>query len=284
MARPNKIGLEYFPLDVDFFNDEKIGAISGEFGIKGELACIKLLCAIYRQGYFILWNEMLQMKLIKELPGVSADLLNNIVSRLVRWGFFDKTLFDKNGILTSSGIQRRYFEIIKRRRTNDDNLPYLLVNVCNNSINVCNNYHLTDINVYNNRQSKVKESKVKKITPPLPSPKDDSVGVVPTWRNDFEIYLNNLREAYKRLLANKDYIEERERYHPGIDIKLSLEKACKDFWSKESGWNNKKKSKTVEIDWETTFNNALDLKSNQVWKTKEQLKNEKAQTVKYRKL
>ncbi len=30
MARPNKQGLDYFPLDVDFFNDEKIEAISGE--------------------------------------------------------------------------------------------------------------------------------------------------------------------------------------------------------------------------------------------------------------
>ena len=34
MARPNKEGLDYFPFDVDFFSDEKIGSISGEFGIK----------------------------------------------------------------------------------------------------------------------------------------------------------------------------------------------------------------------------------------------------------
>lgn len=42
MARPNKMGLDYFPFDVDFFNDEKIVAISGEFGIKGEIVVIKL--------------------------------------------------------------------------------------------------------------------------------------------------------------------------------------------------------------------------------------------------
>lgn len=165
MARPNKIGLDYFPLDVDFFNDEKIGAISGEFGIKGELACIKLLCAIYRQGYFILWNEMLQMKLIKELPGVSADLLNSIVSRLVRWGFFDKTLFDQSGILTSNGIQRRYFEIIHRRKTDGD-LPYLLVNVYNNPVNVCKNTGSGVVNVNINAQRKEKERKVNNT--PLP--------------------------------------------------------------------------------------------------------------------
>lgn len=162
MARPNKIGVEYFPFDVDFFNDEKIGAISGEFGIKGELACIKLLCAIYRQGYFILWSEMLQMKLIKELPGVSATLLNEIVSRLIRWNFFDKDLFDKSGILTSKGIQRRYFEITKRREKNSVDLPYLLVSVNNNQVSAYRNTISDDINVCNNSQSKVKESKVNK--------------------------------------------------------------------------------------------------------------------------
>ena len=41
MASPNKMGLDYFPFDVDFFNDEKIVAISGEFGIKGEIVVIK---------------------------------------------------------------------------------------------------------------------------------------------------------------------------------------------------------------------------------------------------
>ena len=173
--------MDYFPFDVDFFNDEKIGAISGEFGIKGELACIKLLCAIYRNGYFAVWNEMLRMKLIKELPGVSANLLDEIVSRAVRWGLFDKALFDDGGILTSDGIQRRYFEITKRRISTYNNLPYLLVSVCNNEVNVsrnevnavsvCNN----EVSAYINPQSKVNKNKKKKIkkeknTPPIFKP------------------------------------------------------------------------------------------------------------------
>lgn len=54
MARPIKEGLDYFPLYVDIFEDEKIEAISGEFGIKGEIIVVKLLCAIYKKGYFIL--------------------------------------------------------------------------------------------------------------------------------------------------------------------------------------------------------------------------------------
>ena len=152
MARPKKTGLDYFPFDVDFFNDEKIIAIAGEFGLKGEIATIKLLCAVYRNGYFIEWNEMFRLKMVRLLPGVSVDLLEQIVKRLVRWEFFDKNLFYSANILTSKGIQKRYFEAVKRR-CNNDNLPFLLHNAHNNPINVCNN----PINVCRNA---TKESKV----------------------------------------------------------------------------------------------------------------------------
>lgn len=158
MARPNKIGLDYFPLDVDIFEDEKVSAISGEFGIKGEITVIKLLCAIYRNGYFILWNDLLKFKLLRSLPGISSELIESIVNRLVIWEFFDKHLFDSVKVLTSRGIQKRYFEASKRRKIEGE-LPYLLINVCNNVVNVCNNPFSDSINASKNL---TKESKGKK--------------------------------------------------------------------------------------------------------------------------
>lgn len=152
MARPKKQGIDYFPFDVDFFSDEKIGAISGEFGIKGEITVVKLLCAIYRNGYFILWDEVLRMKLLKDLPGISIELLDKIVNRLVKWGFFEQDLFSTARVLTSRGIQERYFEAIKRRKDFSE-YPYLLVSVYKNPINVCRN----PINVCRNPQSKGKK-------------------------------------------------------------------------------------------------------------------------------
>lgn len=156
MARPLKTGLDYFPFDIDFFEDEKITLIAGEFDIKGEITAVKLLCAIYRNGYFIEWNERTKFRLLKNLPTISDGLLESIVDRLVRWEFFDKTLFDSARILTSKGIQKRYFEASKRRGQKPD-LPYLLVNVDNNAVNVCNN----PVNVDKNplKESKVKENK-----------------------------------------------------------------------------------------------------------------------------
>lgn len=162
MARPNKIGLDYFPLDVDIFEDEKMVAISGEFGLKGEITVIKLLCAIYRNGYFILWNDLLKFKLLRNLPGVSLELLESIVNRLVLWGFFDKALFDSVEVLTSKGIQTRYFSAARRRKTGDD-LPYLLVSVDGNWVNVDNNPVNVNINAIKKR--KEKEIKIKKETP-----------------------------------------------------------------------------------------------------------------------
>lgn len=142
MGRPRKTGLDYFPLDVDFFDDEKISAISGEFGIKGEITVIRLLCAIYRNGYYIKWGDLLKFRLAKSCPGLSAELIESIVNRLVRWGFFDKGLFDSVKVLTSKGIQRRYFEAAKRRLKADESPPpYMLTNVSvdRNPVNVDRN-------------------------------------------------------------------------------------------------------------------------------------------------
>lgn len=126
---------------------------------------IHLLCAIYRNGYFIVWNDMLKYKLLKELPGISAGLLQQIVEGLVRWGFFDKDLFGSAQILTSRGIQKRYFEAIRRRVPSDSKLPYLLVSADINKVSA-------DINPINdniNPQSKVKKSKenISPHNPPL---------------------------------------------------------------------------------------------------------------------
>lgn len=129
MARPRKQGLDYFPFDCDFFSHEKVVAIAGEFGLKGEIIIVKLLCAVYRNGYFVEWSDMMKYKFLKDLPGVSSELLDQVINRLVKWEFFDKGLFDSDRILTSAGIQNRYFEATKRRGIGDET-PYIL-SYCN---------------------------------------------------------------------------------------------------------------------------------------------------------
>ena len=162
MARPTKKGLDYFPFDVDFFSNEKIEAIDGEFGSKGVLAVIYLLCMIYEKQYYMEWTKLIRAKIARRINGASIELIDQVVNRLVEWEFFDNDLFYSANILTSVNIQSIYFEAVKRRKE-DRNLLYLLINVdINPSTNDIN------ANINTTKKSKVKESKVKEInTPPI---------------------------------------------------------------------------------------------------------------------
>lgn len=91
------------------------------------------------------------------------------------------------------------------------------------------------------------------------------------WRDDFEIYLSEVTKSYEKISNDKDFIKDRERYHPNIDIKLSLEKSFKDYWSTEAAWYKRKKSKSKTLDWVSTFKNSLDQKMNQVYKPRHDL-------------
>lgn len=193
MARPSKSGLDYFPFDVDFFEDEKIEAIFVEFGIKGEITVVKLLCAIYRNGYFILWNDRLKIKLLKNLPGVSSELLELIVKRLVKWEFFNENLFNSAAILTSTGIQKRFFSVTKRRKQNEE-FPYLLINVCNNPINVDSNNE----NVGNNA---TKESKGKEVNLSLNNAQAQEA-FPPS-----DIFDKPLLECYNEISSNRPWVD-----------------------------------------------------------------------------
>lgn len=91
---------------------------------------------------------------------------------------------------------------------------------------------------------------------------------ISNWRNDFNIYLFDLKQIYEKLIIDQNYIEQQEKFNPNIDIKLSLEKAVTNFWGTEAGWKYKKKQKSKEIDWKATLTNAISL--NKVWKPKDQ--------------
>lgn len=84
------------------------------------------------------------------------------------------------------------------------------------------------------------------------------------WKSSFEIYLNEMNTTYDEIIHDKNFIQEQEKFHPGIDILLSLEKAKTNFWGTEAGWQNKKKSRAKEINWKLTFVHAIEM--NKVYK------------------
>jgi hypothetical protein len=88
-----------------------------------------------------------------------------------------------------------------------------------------------------------------------------------TWRTNFYLYKKELEEAKQKIIT-PEYILKSQKYYPNLDIQKTLEKSIEFFWIKESGWKNKKSSKTKVIDWETTFNNSISNKMNWVYNEK----------------
>ncbi|WAU30925.1 DUF4373 domain-containing protein [Lactiplantibacillus plantarum] len=153
MARPVKEGLDYFPLDVDFAVNDKTEAIMGEFGPKGVLFMIYLLSAVYQNGYYLQWNKLKQMQLANRIEGVSPELANQIVNRLIAYGTFSEELFNSAKVLTSQRIQETYEDATKRRKSQKPTKYWINVDI---------NKDTSVVNVDINPQSKVNESKVNK--------------------------------------------------------------------------------------------------------------------------
>ena len=128
MTRTQKTGIDYFPISVDFFDNPKICAVTVEHGIKGQAAVMMILCAIYRNGYYIEWTPEVYITILKELPGINIKKMQKIVGTLVEWGFFDQSLFEQHQVLTSRDIQQYFSKAADlEHKTANGSLPYWLV-------------------------------------------------------------------------------------------------------------------------------------------------------------
>lgn len=165
MARPLSRGIEYYPLDVDFLNDLKIKKIMKSCGPNSIAIIILLLGNIYGdEGYFMKWDEDVCF-LVADAVGAKEVYVKEVLKKCLQVDLFSSELFEKYKIITSKGIQKRFFEITKRRKRENLIDDYLLVNVTETGVNVTETpitVAETGVIVSKSTQSKVKESKVKK--------------------------------------------------------------------------------------------------------------------------
>lgn len=184
MARPTKEGLDYFPLDIDIDQDDKIAMIEAKYEMAGFGLIIKLLMKIYRHGYYYDWGEQQKLLFVSKNKA-SLEFVDAVVNDALDWGFFNKELFDKFKILTSRGIQKRYIKCAERRAEIKIISDFILIDLMSysesdrtrikvidniNLINEYNNYSNGDAELYKSTQRKVKkrESKVKNIKNTIP--------------------------------------------------------------------------------------------------------------------
>lgn len=155
-------GINYFPLNVHL--DDKFELIEAEFGLKGFAIVVKLFQKIYgQQGYYCEWTEDVALLFGKNV-GLGGDAVSEIVRAAIKRGIFDSELYDKYQILTSRGIQGRYFEAVSRRKEVEVRKEYLLIKVDQiyKNVRILNeNVNISSKNVNISEQKKVEESKVK---------------------------------------------------------------------------------------------------------------------------
>jgi len=159
MARPTRQGVDYFPLDV--YLDNKVKFIEIKFGLKGFGTVVKILQNIYSQGYWSNWGEDEKL-LFADENRITLDEVKDITGECLDRGIFDKKLYDTHKILTSTGIQKRYKEIVRRRKDVEVTEDYLLID----SISIVNADMVTTSCRHGDdksTQSRVKESRVKEI-------------------------------------------------------------------------------------------------------------------------
>lgn len=110
MARPNKEGLDYFPFDIDLFQDIRIRKLIKYQSGKAITVYALLLCIIYKDGYYVRWDKELPF-IISEQTGFEEAYVLEVINSCLKLGLFNEELYTSDGILTSKGIQERYKKI-----------------------------------------------------------------------------------------------------------------------------------------------------------------------------
>jgi len=219
MARPEKKGLDYFPLDCHM--DDKFKLLIGQYGPKAFSVIVHLFQKIYgEEGYYCEWNEDISILMASELSmGAESNLIMNIVDKAMQRNFFSRDLYEKYGILTSAGIQRRYLAAVSRRTSVEVKKEYLLLTDVKNVENVNINGINADRNpknVSSNTQSKVNKKKENKRIKDMCSEQSGIAAepaVISLTLND-----NSLHDVYQR------DVDGWTELYPAVDVLQELKK------------------------------------------------------------
>ena len=128
MARPTKQGIDYFPLDVDFDDETELFLAEAEPGY-GLSVMASLFQIIYKNhGYYVEYDHQLLAK-IKKRCYVPIEKIKKIIEQMVEYSLFEKRLFEDKKILTSKGLQTRFFIAAKKKKEIKIISKFMLISV-----------------------------------------------------------------------------------------------------------------------------------------------------------
>ena len=198
LARPKKEGLDYFPLDVDFFNENKIKILKARYGADGITMYMYLLCKIYKQGYYIKIDDDFEYIISDDLK-MGVDKVKQVLTFLLSRSLFDNKLFQSDAVLTSAGIQKRFQLAVKERAKKNpievgrywllnkkETEPFIKCTLFTGYSN--NNESFSGKNQDNSSEESLKKSKVKNI--------DNIIGFSNELERAFKLYLTVRENNY----------------------------------------------------------------------------------------
>lgn len=136
-------------MDVDIFSDIKIRKLVKFQGGKAVVVYARLLCSIYKCGYYMRWDDELPF-IISEDTGFEEAYIQEVIKCCLAIDLLSKDLFDSDKVITSKGVQERYDYLVKLKRWKIGVQEYSLLNVQKQGLNVQQPYinvQKTGINV-----------------------------------------------------------------------------------------------------------------------------------------
>lgn len=238
-----KSKLDWFKLDCQ--TDDKIALIEAEFGLIGFAVVVKLWQKIYgAEGYYCEWNEDVALVFAKKI-NASAGAVSEIVARCIKRGIFDEGMYKKFGILTSHGIQARYFDAVSRRKYIEAEKRYLLL--CNtqksadadsSSKNVDISSENADINSQRRREKKREEKRRRDKRQTEEQPTFSAVSLTNKEHEEL-VRLSDLQtvDSYVKKLSEWQMREHKISKKPYVLIKRWIEEDTSSKPSKETSYD-----------------------------------------------
>lgn len=127
MGRQTKQGIDYFSLDTVF--DDKTEMYLAECEGFGLAVLVTALQLIYsNEGYYTQNGEDFCYLIKRRISG-DINIIKSCLESSLRRNLFDKGLHEQYGILTSAGIQKRYFAAAKKKKEINVIPEFLLISI-----------------------------------------------------------------------------------------------------------------------------------------------------------
>jgi hypothetical protein len=224
MARPQKEGLTYFPMDTDIDQDDKLIVPIAKHGMLGFGVIVKLMMEIYKNGYYYPWTQK-EIHVFPFKVHVDSEKVCEIIADCVESGFFSEDQMVRNNILTSYGFQKRFLLAATRRKDSEIDPRYVVKKGENELMSTETElmHAITPLMSAISTQSKLNESKVNKTI------KTSSLNKESTYSEDdiyyqMSVYFYNkimehaIVNKKDHLVKNSDLKKWREEFRKIVEI------------------------------------------------------------------